>query len=427
MLLKLKAIVCRLPRPLWRSLIPYNVAVTRVRSSASSGEIRSSDISTACNAAEIVNLEGILDNWRKNMDATLSHEPVARCLYRSLKAASAQQLSPTELVQDPKFQAFWQHLCSEVPFMSTNTAVMCLYNCAQYDFKVDASCFHAIINLCLQKVESVPPKAFGILMWSLYKLDLYKQSQPLVKRVICRFHSMLLSGKEFKPQTFANVLWVLATTHTWPKYITAEVLEYVPQRVGNFDFHSLSIVLWAVTTVGLLLPDSFLRAVGDRAALLLQTQLPVISLVHCCWAFGSASYYHEHFFSALKDRILAEPPCSNSFTPRLLSSIAWSCARTGYYHSGLLDHISIIALGIIDRFNSQDLGNLAYCYGYLNHASRKLLVAISQIMSSKPEMAANELACANVVNACLIHSIYPEALLSQLMSHDRVAGKCGFL
>lgn len=275
----------------------------------------------------------------------------------------------------------------------------------------------------MHKADCIAPKSFGILLWSLYKLGLYQQSEALVNKIVHYFHSQLLAGEEFKPQTFANVLWVLATSRTWPDHITPVVMKYIPQRIGLFDFHSLSIVLWAVTTAGLPLSENLLAAVGDRAAVLLQTQLPVISVVHCCWAFGSAHYYHKPFFSALKDRILALALHSPVLTPRLLASVAWSCARAGYYEPDLLNHIAAAALTSIHQFNSHDLGNLAYSYGYLNHFSDELLMAISSIMSSRPDMAANELACTNVASACLIHRLYPEALLEKLMSFERVAGE----
>lgn len=369
----------------------------------------------------VSDLEGVLDYWR-HKKALSSHDSLTRCLYHSLKAASALRLSPEELAQIPKFQAFWQHLCRSVPTMPANSAVMCLYNCAQYDFKIGTACFPALVDVCLLKAESIAPKSFGILLWSLYRLNIYKQSDTLVNKVVQRFHSELASGEEFKPQTLANVLWALASSCEWPDHITADVLEYIPQRIGRFDFHSLSIVLWALTKASLPLSNTILAAVGERAALLLQTQLPVISVVHCCWAFGSAGYYHEPFFSTLKDRILSEPLHSPTLTPRFLASVAWSCARTGYYHASLLDYIAVASLRIIHNFNSHDLGNLAYSYGFLNHGSDKLLLAICQIMSSQSEMAANELACTNIVNACLIHRIYPEALLRRLMSYERVAG-----
>ena len=367
-------------------------------------------------------LEEVLGTWERNRDSFTSHDFLSQCLYRCLKAASAERLSPSQLMELPRFQSLWRHLCSQVPSMSANTAVMCLYNCAQYDFR-DSPSASLLVDVCLQKSSYIPPRAFGILLWSLHKLRLYQDSQPLVVRVVQRFHSELLSGVQFKPQAFANVLWVLATTKTWPSDITQCVMEYVPQRAGDLDFHSLSIVLWAVTTAGLPASDAFLNAAGDRAAALLQRQLPVISVVHCCWAFGSASYYHRLFFPALRDKLCAEPLQSPSFTPRLLSSVAWACARAGYYDAGLLDHIAAASLSRLGQFNSQDLGNLAYCYGYLNHRSDKLLLAISRIMSSQLEMAANELACANVANSCLVHRLYPEALFRELLSKERVAGE----
>lgn len=376
--------------------------------------------SFAIPAGAHVDIDKVLGKWRRHKD---SPDSLARCLYHGLKAANAQQLSSLQLADMPEFQSFWQHLCNGIPYMSANSAVMCLYNCAQYNFKVDTAVSAALVDLCLQKFAYIPLKAFGILLWSLYKLNLYKQNPRLVKEVVHHFHSILISRRYFKPQAFANVLWVLASTHTWPESITKDVMEYVPPRVKHFDFHSLSIVLWAVTTAGLPLCNDLLKAAGDRAGRLLQKQMPVISTVHCCWAFGSASYYHELFFSALKDRICAEPPQSTHLTPRLLSSVAWACARTSYYHAGLLDHIATAALTKLQHFNSHDLGNLAYSYGYLNHSSDKLLLTISQIMSSQPDMIVNELACASVASSCLIHGIYPEKLLSQLMSNKRVDGK----
>ena len=370
----------------------------------------------------VAELEGIIDYWRRR-EAFSSHDALTRCLYHTLKAASSQHLSPEQLAQVPKFHTFWGHLCRLIPTMQANSAVMCLYNCAQYDFRIGSSCFPDLIEVCLQKGESIAPKSFGILLWSLYRLDLFKEGEALVNNIVQGFHSRLLAGEEFKPQTFANVLWVLASSRTWPEHITPVVIGYIAPRIGHFDFHSLSIVLWAVTTAGLPLSDNLFAAAGDRAAFLLQTELPVISVVHCCWAFGSASHYHKSLFSALKDRILAESLHSPSLTPRLLASVAWSCARTGYYDHDLLDHIAAAALNSIHLFNSHDLGNLAYSYGYLNHCSDKLLLAISRIMSSQPDMAANELACTNVANACLIHRLYPETLLEKLMCYKRVAGE----
>ena len=362
---------------------------------------------------------GLLDRWMDHKPP-VSHENLVKCLYRCLQAAREEQLSSSQLLQDPGFRRFWDQLCAEVPNMSANLAVMGLYNCAQYDFAEDADLLSSLLETCSRRVRDIPPKAFGILLWSLCRLNLYQQNLPLVDDIVRQFHSELVSQRQLKPQAFANVLWALATTQTWPAFVTPAVLQYVSDRAADFDFHSLSIVLWSVTRANLTLSDTFLEVAGDRAALLLQTQFQVISLVHCCWAFGSAAYFHQPFFSALTDKLLSEPPAT--FTPRLLSSAAWACARTGYYHPGLLDHIARTSLSTLHHFNSHDLGNLAFSYGYLNHRSDNLLLAISDIMSSRPEVAANELSCANVANACLIHKLYPEALLSRLMCPSRISG-----
>ena len=372
-------------------------------------------------------LEGILGNWRKKQkerrDSSRSHDSLTRCLYHVLEAARLQKLSSSQLTQNRHFQRFWDHLRSEVPSMSANSAVMCLYNCAQYRYDEDLALFSTLIDVCSKKVEAIPTKAYGILLWSLCKLEIYQENKALAMDVARLFHSELLSDRQIKPQSFANVLWALATTSTWPHYITDGVTDYVSSRAEEFDFHSLSIVLWSLTSAQLPLSDAFLEAAGARATVFLQSQVHAISLIHCCWAFGSAAYFHQSFFSALTDRLLSEPVDSSFFTPRLLASGAWACARTGYYHPGLLDRIAHVALANIHRFNSQDLGNLAYAYGQLNHSSDKLLLTISDIISSE-KMSSNEQACANVASACLIHKLYPEALLRRLMSSERVSGIC---
>ena len=367
-------------------------------------------------------LEATLEGWISEGERVNSQESLTRCLYRCLVAAQKQQVPSDQLLQVPNFRKFWQRLSDEVPLLPANEAVMCLYNCARYGFAEDPAVLSTLTATCLEKVDLIPPRAFGILLWSLCKLELYQANQALVTQVLLRFHSELVPERHFKPQAFANVLWALATTSTWPTSITSRVLWYVSERAADFDFHSLSIVLWSVTRAGLSLSTEFLEAAGDRAALLLNSQFQVVSLVHCCWAFGSAAYYHQNFFSVLTDKILSEPPRSDLFTPRLLSTVAWACARSGYYHTHLLDHVAHLALSRMHHFNSQDLGNLAYSYGYLNHPSEQLLLAISDKMSSQEELARDELSSANVANACLIHKLYPEALLSKLMSHERVTG-----
>lgn len=369
-------------------------------------------------------LEDVLDKWRKQEkrgDPFGSHNSLSGCLYHVLKAARHQKLSSGQLMQNPHFQRFWHHLHNEVPSMSANSAVMCLYNCAQYGFIEDLHVFSSLTKVCSNKVQEIPSKAFGILLWSLCKLNLYQQNQPLIKDVVKQFHSELVCDRLIKPQSFANVLWALASTRTWPAYVTEGVTDYVSRRVSEFDFHSLSVVLWSVTSAQLRPPTAFLAATGDRAAALLHSDFHIISVIHCCWAFGAAAHYHQSFFSAVTNKLLSEPVNSPIFTPRLLSSVVWACARTGFYDSDLLDHVAQAALAKINDFNSQDLGNLAYAYGQLNHSNDQLLLTISEKMSLQ-EMSTNEQACANVANACLIHKLYPEALLTRLMSPERISG-----
>ena len=369
-------------------------------------------------------MEEVLRGWRRRgKGGGDSHEALSRTLYHVLEAARHQKLSSSQLATNPHFQRFWDHVGRQVPSLSANSAVMCLYNCAQYGYSQDLPLLFSLAKVCRQRVDSLPTKAYGILLWSLVRLDIYQDNMALVEDVVKQFHSQLVSNGQIKPQSFANVLWALASTGTWPDTITASVGDYVSRRAGEFDFHSLSIVLWSLTTSGVSLSEECLEATGTQASLLLRScQWHTISLIHCCWAFGCAPYYHSSFFSAVADVLLSLPTHSPKVTPRLLSTVAWAFARTSYYHLHLMNHIAGLALAHITSFNSQDLGNLAYAYGQLNHRSEQLLTTISGIMSSRAEMYSNEQACANVTTACLIHKHYPQPLLRRLMSSQRVEG-----
>ena len=440
-------------RQMWRALCARSVQVAcRYRGSASFAttasvgskayEPRRAAPSTF--PASDPSLDDVLDVWMKR-EPLHSHELLTRSLYYSLRAAEYEGLSSAQLLQTPKFQAFWRHLQREVPSMDANSAVMCLYNCAWYGLE-DPSCSSALADVCLQKSGNIPFKAFGFLLWSLHKLNLYHDSQPLVSKVVHRFHTGLLSGVRFKPRAFANVLWVLATTRTWPDHLNQPVMEYVIRYVSDFNFRYLSIVLWAVTTARVPLPGNFTEQTGDEsgaggtvatvfmqlagdavATLLKKKELTAISLAHCCWAFGSAALYHEAFFTALSERLRSEPRGSPLLTPHLLSIAAWACARAGYYDKDLLDTIAAVSLTRLHGFNNRALSNLGYAYGYLNHPSTDLLSAISRMMSSCPQLVADEQACVLVATACLIHGIYPEALLEQLMAPETVDGECGWV
>ena len=409
----------------------------------------------------------VLDSWERQRSAFKSHELLTRSLYYILKAAKREGKSPGVLSQNPGFQSFWQYLRAEVPRMEANSAVMCLYNCAQFEQK-DATFFTALLEVCEQQADNIPPKAFGILLWSLHKLGFYEDSQPLVTKIVQRFHARLISEGRFKPQTFANVLWVLATTHTWPPELSQPVMAYVAAHTKEFDFHSLSIVLWSLTAAAVPLPCNFMGLPRDRAGdavadiagqgpgvgmaggvatatqatrsqpaannlmacageavaqLMKSEPLAVISLAHCCWAFGTAPLYHEEFFTTLSQRLQQEPPSSLSLTPRLLSMVSWACARVGYYDSSLLDMIASVALSKLHEFNTQDLGNLGYCFSCLNHPRTDLLSAICKRMSSQPYMVADDQACMLVATACLTHRVYPQELLERLMEPSRIEGQ----
>ena len=385
---------------------------------APSGDLQSALARTAT-------VDDVLDVWEANRDSVYTHNVVRSCLYYSLKRANYQQLTPTQLVDHPRFQLFWTSLMDEVPSMSANTAIKCLYNCAQFDFK-DKALARSLMDICTQKSKSIPSVSIGILLWSLKRLDLISLSstRPLVAHVIDLFHAKLCAGEAFKPQTLCNILWVLASTDNLPPHISSSVVKVLPHYMHEFDFHSLSLCLWSLTTGGATLTAQVLDTAGSVAAGFFEEEKSVQNTVHCCWAFATAEYYHEQFCKALSGLIFREPPNSLLFTPRLLSSVVWTCAKVGYYDPLLLDYIASLALAKVDNFNAQDLGNLMYGYAQLNHPHQQLVEVVTERIVSDCALLRDDHACVSVAWANLAIRQYPLSLLQHMMTPQRV--KCKF-
>lgn len=381
-----------------------------------------SDLQSAL--ARTATVHEVLDVWEAHRNSTYTHNVVRSCLHYSLKAAKSQRLSFVKLFQLPRFQTFWQHLSEEVPSMSANTAIKCLYNCAQFDLKHQPLAA-SLIDVCTRKSKSIPSVSIGILLWSLKRLDLMSSSsaRPLVSHVIDLFHTKLCLGERFKPQTLSNVLWVLASTGNLPGHVSGKVAECLPQYMQEFDFHSLSLCLWSLTASGATLSRQSLNATSSVATRFLQKQRNVQNTVHCCWAFASAEFYHEQFCKALSRLILEEPSTSGLLTPRLLSSVAWMCAKVSYYDPALLDCIARLALNKLYHFNAQDLGNFTYAYAQLDYPCQELIRAITTRFVSDRELLSDDHACVSIAWANLAIEHYSLPLLEHMMAPERVRRK----
>ena len=366
----------------------------------------------------------VLNVWEAHRGSVYSHNVVRSCLYYSLKAAEAQQLSSARLFEVPRFDRFWSHLLDEVPGMSANTAIKCLYNCAQFGFNHNPLSL-SLVDICSQKPEQIPSVSIGILLWSLKRLNLLSltSTRSLLTHLLHIIHSKLVSGERFKPQSLANILWVLATSGHLSGAIANSVTATLPRYINEFDFHSLSLCLWSLTTSGAVLPKPLLQSAGHAAGRFLETEKSVPNTLHCCWAFASAEFYHKQFCEALSRLIQGEPADSPLLTPRLLSSAAWMCAAVGYFHPPLLDCIASRALGALRNFNTQDLGNLMYAYTQLDYPHLRLVREVTERFMSDGTLLADEDACVSIAWANLATGQYPLNLLEHLMEPRRVRRK----
>ena len=366
----------------------------------------------------------VLAVWEDHRGSVYSHNVVRSCLYYSLKAAESQQLSSSELFEVPGFDGFWSHLLGEVPGMSANSAIKCLYNCAQFEFSHDLLST-SLVDVCTLKSRQIPSVSIGILLWSLKRLNLLSLSstRSLLTHLIDIFQAKLASGERFKPQSLANILWVLASSGNLSGAIADSVTRSVPRYMSDFDSHSLSLCLWSLTTSGAVLPKPLLESAGCTAATFLRTERSVPNTLHCCWTFASAEFYHRTFCDALSGLILGEPKDSALLTPRLLSSVAWTCATVGYFDPALLDCIAARALGSLAHFNAQDLGNLMYAYAQLDHPHGQLVREVTERFVSDEAMLRDDDACVSIAWANLAIGQYPLPLLEHLMEPNRVRCK----
>lgn len=374
--------------------------------------------------ARTATVHEVMDVWEAHRDSIYTHNVVRSCLFYSLKAAKYQRLTTADLFAQHRFGMFWKHLVDEIPSMSANTAIKCLYNCAQYDFK-DQKLVSSLIDVCTQKSKSIPSVSIGILLWSLKRLDVISSPyiRPLLIHIIDHFHAKLCSGGRFKTHSLSNILWVLASTGNLPEHVGEKVIDCLPQYMQEFDLHSLSLCLWSVTTSAITLPRALLDSAGNVVAKHLQNQKNVQNIVHCCWAFASAEYYHESFCNTLSQLILREPRNSSLLTARLLSSVVWMCGKVSYYDPVLLDHVANLACDKLQYFNAQDLGNLMYAYTQLNHPHRQLVMDVTKQFISDQKLLCDDNACVSIAWANVTIGEYPLPLLQHIMEPHRVRCK----
>ena len=369
-------------------------------------------------------IHDVMDVWETHRDSIYTHNVVRSCLFYSLKAAKYQKLTTADLFAQDRFESFWKQLVNEIPTMSANTAIKCLYNCAQYDFK-HQQLVSSLIDVCSQKSKSIPSISIGILLWSLKRLDMIScpYIKPLLIHCIAHFHAKLCSGGRFKTHSLANILWVLASTGNLPEHVGQKVIDCLPQYMQEFDLHSLSLCLWSLTTSSITLPPALLNSAGNVAAKYLQSQKNIQNIVHCCWAFASAEYYHDSFCNTLSQLILREPQNSSLLTARLLSSVVWMCAKVSYYNPALMDHVANLAHDRLQYFNAQDLGNLMYAYTQLNHPDKRLVMNVTQQFMSDDKLLCDDDACVSITWANVSIHEYPIRLLQHIMNHQRVRSK----
>ena len=369
-------------------------------------------------------VEEVLDVWEVNKGLTYSHSVVRSCLHHCLMAAAKNGVSHAELFKLSRFEVFWKHFLQLVPSMSANDAIMCLYNCAQYDLH-HPSLANLIIEICTKKSKFIPSDSIGVLLWSLRRLDLIKDDciRPLLSQVVDLFHSKLSAGESLKPQTVSNVLWVLVNTRNYPECLSDAVTKYLLKYMANFDFHSLSVTLWALTLAGTSLSQQVMDVAGNAAAEFLKTEKNTLNILYFCWVFASAEYYHEKFFKTLSHVIVSESLDFHLLTARFLSSVAWTSAKVSYYDPALLDAIAKLSLKKLRNFNGQDLGNIAYAYAHLNHPHATLINVITKHFTSSAKLMHDDHACFSIAWVNLMCNNHPLKLYRYMMSPDRVYGK----
>ncbi len=346
-----------------------------------------------------------------------------QCFFSFVRVAGGKT-AMEKLAEDKRAREFLDRVIQEVPSFPMNRVTLCLRFCAKNRFH-DQRLISALVAEC--KLRPLPEEFTGSVLRALVALGFHTETKELFTATAHNVASALAANQDpTSLANLANILYVLTISGNWVKELTPSLIQYLDTRLNEWeDFYSLAVFVWTLVKQRVNLQryrPALLAEVGRVAARHISTKtVHPLDLNMLSWSFAAKGAYQEDYFLALAQKFTTTDD-PGFFEPRMLSSVAWASSRVRFYSPDLLDCISKHSLEKLDRYNSHDLGNLAYAFARLNHPDRQLLEAIVDRFVSNPRLLENRQSCYNIAWACMVMDFYPVELLQHVLSPDQVEG-----
>eukprot|EP00928_Gymnodinium_smaydae_P011582 TRINITY_DN14258_c0_g1_i1.p1 TRINITY_DN14258_c0_g1~~TRINITY_DN14258_c0_g1_i1.p1 ORF type:complete len:387 (+),score=49.95 TRINITY_DN14258_c0_g1_i1:19-1179(+) len=145
-----------------------------------------------------------------------------------------------------------------------------------------------------------------------------------------------------QPQALSNTAWALATLQHVDLPLLEMCASLATKQVSSFKPFELSSILWAFASFEVLEPAACACATSLflAAAKLLPDRVEDFSfrcLVMIVWAFATAGHHDEKLFMSLAERMARTAHTANR---QDLGNAAWAFSHAGFYHVALFSELS---------------------------------------------------------------------------------------
>jgi len=241
--------------------------------------------------------------------------------------------------------------------------------------------------------RGVQPQTLSNVLWSMAHMQ--KLDRPLMQCVALHALSTL---PEFKSYELATLLWAVAKlgsafgASTTDAALFAAAGNYIKDTIQDYDFRSLSTVVWAFATTKQRNVRLFQKVASSLRTMTANAACQ--ELANTVWAFGTSGYRDHQLFHELAEQGGLQ---IHRFKPQELSNMLWGFASTGFFHEAFYAKAAE-AITHLD-VNSQHLANILWAFAKVrpNHELTRrtvlslLPLCMLQLRSFKPQEISSSL------------------------------------
>ena len=324
-------------------------------------------------------------------------------------------------LSSPEFKRLLQATVDTASLLSADQIVTVLWVIAKIKW-ANYDTIKKLVNTLHSDLSTLSDKSVGLIPWALVTLKIANSYKTLMNRIVKETRRRLEKDSFQDSRALANICWALAAAKVWPAHFTPLVERFIQSHERDISPRTLSMFLHAMSRTDNLRSDKWLfQVIGSNVRHFKDTDPQ--SLILILWSMGNQKVYDRQLFNQLENEILSGS-LVKIYNPRVIATLIWCCARSQYYSEDLLNHLSQQVPYFFDQMSLQDLGMVAYSFGYLNYPCPKLLqVMVDRVM----ELYAVQPVCFQVLLnlswACLINQLYPRNLFEVCMNQEMIQRK----